>query len=286
MPITPEDIVKKTGDLPTLPHVATKVMTLVSDPGTSAKDLQDAIITDQGMTAQILKISNSAMFGLKREVRTLTHAIMILGFNTIRSIVLAAAGKKMYAGKGGGNTGFKEKLIWENSIGSALVARGLAEQFKGMDKEESFIGGLMHNLGKTVLNAKLPQKYSEIMVAAYNENQPIHMLERQHLGFDHAELGYCIVKQWNLSESLAESIRHYLAPEGAPQEYRVATAVISLATHYCLDLGLGVAAAVPLEEQDLGEIPKILKVDQARLMRWREIIAEKMEQDKSIIDSF
>ncbi|CAM2068777.1 HDOD domain-containing protein [Sulfidibacter corallicola] len=286
MPITPEDIVKKTGDLPTLPHVATKVMTLVSDPETSAKDLQEAIITDQGMTAQILKISNSAMFGLKREVKTLTHAIMILGFNTIRSIVLAAAGKKLYTKKGAPNTGFKEKLIWENSIGSALIARGLAEQFRGMDKEEAFIGGLMHNLGKTVLNAKLPQKYSEIMVASYNESRPIHLLEQDYLGFDHAELGYCIVKQWNLSESLAESIRHYLAPENAPQEHRVQTAIISLATHYCLDLGLGVGQATPMEEQELGEIPAILKIDLPRLLRWREIITEKMEKDRALINSF
>ena len=284
MPLTPSEIVAKTGDLPTLPHVATKVMRLVGDPGTSAKDLQEAIITDQGMTGQILKISNSAMFGMKREVRTLTHAIMLLGFDTIRSIVVAAATKNMYTNKS--STGFKEKLIWENSIGSALIARGLAEQYADLDKEEAFIGGLMHNIGKTILNTKLPDEYSQVMVTAYNENRPMDELEREILGFDHAELGYCILKQWNLSETLASAVRHYLHPQDAPPEHRSLTAVISMADRFCLDLGLGVSKPTPLEEQDLTAQMAILKLDEARLERWRTIIRERMEKDQTMISSF
>lgn len=284
MPLTPSEIVAKTGDLPTLPHVATKVMRLVGDPETSAKDLQEAIITDQGMTGQILKIANSAMFGMKREVKTLTHAIMLLGFETIRSIVVAAATKNMYTKKT--STGFKEKLIWENSIGSALIARGLAEQFSSMDKEEAFIGGLMHNIGKTILNTKLPDAYSNVMVTAYNEDRPVYELEREQLGFDHAELGYCILKQWNLSDALASAVRYYLEPLKAPPEYRPLTAVISLADHFCLDLGLGVGKPTPLEEQNLEAERTILKLDDARLSRWREIIQEKIAADSPMIASF
>ncbi len=281
MGLNPQEIVAKTGELPTLPHVATKVMRLVGDPTTSAKDVQDAIITDQGMTGQILKISNSAMFGMKREVRTLTHAIMLLGFDTIRSIVVASASKKLYAGKGG--TGFKEKLIWENSIGSALVARGIAEQFSNMDKEEAFIGGLMHNMGKTVLNTKLSDAYSRIMAASYNEGTPIYILERKELGFDHAELGYCLIRQWNLSESLAQAVRHYLEPEKAPPEYRRLTAAISLGTMFCVDMGLGVSQPVPLEEQRIEPIKDILALTNDRLDIWRKVVAKKLEQDADMI---
>lgn len=284
MALSPSEIVSKTGDLPTLPHVATKVMRLVGDPTTSAKDLQEAIITDQGMTGQILKIANSAMFGMKREVKTLTHAIMLLGFDTIRSIVVAAASKNMYTGKS--STGFKEKLIWENSIGSALIARGIAEQFADMDKEEAFIGGLMHNIGKTVLNTKLPDEYSQVMATAYNENQPIHIVERDQLGFDHAELGYCVVKQWNLSDSLAMSVRHYLEPLKAPEEFRGITAVVSMGERFCLDLGLGVAQPVPLEEQNLEAEMKILKLNDERLAKWREIIHARIEKDSPMIKGF
>jgi len=285
MTLTPSDIVAKTGELPTLPHVATKVMELVGDPATSAKDIQDVIITDQGMTGQILKIANSAMFGMKREVKTLTHAIMLLGFTSIRSIVLAAASKKIYAGRGGA-PGFKEKLIWENSIGSALIARGVAEQFSDLDKEEAFIGGLMHNLGKTIFNAKMPDAYGEVMAEAYNSKEPIEELERKRFGFDHAELGSYLLQQWNLSDSLASAVRWYLAPEQASVETRRLAAVVGISAHFCLDLGLGVATPVPLDEQNLGALPQILSLDEARLAKWREIIHRKMEQDSAMIKGF
>ncbi len=285
MTLTPSDIVAKTGDLPTLPHVATKVMQLVSDQSTSAKDLQEVIITDQGMTGQILKIANSAMFGMKREVRTLTHAIMLLGFTTIRSIVLAAASKKMYTGRGGA-PGFKEKLIFENSIGSALIARGIAEQFSGLDKEEAFIGGLMHNLGRTVFNAKVPEAYGELIVESYNEGLPIYQLERRRFGFDHAELGYYVLQQWNLSESLTLAVRHCLNPEKAPGDHARLAAVVGLGSMFCLDLGLGVSKPVPLAEQDLGAAVEILALTEERLESWRQIIQVKIEKDAAMIKGF
>lgn len=284
MSLSPNDIVTKTGALPTLPHVATKVMKLAADPATSAKDMQEAIITDQGMTARILKIANSAMFGMKREVKTLTHAIMLLGFDSIRSIVIAAATRGMF--KGRASSGFKEKLIWERSIGSALIARGIAEQLSGMDKEEAFIGGLMHNVGKTVFNTKLADQYGQVMAKAYNENIPIHLVEREVIGFDHAELGYCIIKQWNLSEALANAIRWYLEPNRASDDDRALAAVVSLAVHFCMDLGLGSSKPIPLEEQDLTSEMQILGLTDERLAKWREVVRIKIENDSAMIQSF
>jgi len=284
MTMSPTEIVAKTGDLPTLPHIATTVMRMVSDPETSAKAVQEEIIKDQGMTGQILKISNSAMFGMKREVKTLTHAIMLLGFDTIRSIVVAAATKNLYTRKSG--TGFKEKLIWENSIGSALIARGIAEQFDNIDKEEAFIGGLMHNLGKTVLNAKFPEEYSSVMATAYNDNRPIEEIEREELGFTHAELGACIMRQWNLSDSLVSAVGYYLDPTEAPREHQMLTAIVRMSDYFCKDLGLGVAKPTALEEQDLTNVLTILNLSEDRLGRWREIIHKKMEQDSAMVKSF
>lgn len=284
MTLNPTEIVARTGELPSLPHVATKVMKLVGEPDTSAKELQEAIITDQGMTAQILKIANSAMFGLKREVRTLTHAIMLLGFGTIRSIVMASATKGLF--KSRRSTGLKEKLIWEKSIGAALIARGIADQFNDIDKEESFIGGLMHNIGKTIFNNKFSEEYNQVMAEAYNEGKPIEFYERKQFGFDHAELGYCMLQQWNLSESLCLSVRHYLEPQEAPDAAKKATAVISLAVMFCADLGLGVSEPTPIEEQDTEAVQAILNLNPQRLQKWHEILEKRIEKDRDMIQSF
>ena len=194
---------------------------------------------------------------------------------------VAAASKKVYAKKG--STSFMEKLIWENSIGSALIARGIAEQFADLDKEEAFIGGLMHNLGKTVLNAKLPEEYRDIMARSYNEGTPIQVVEKDVLGFDHAELGYCILKQWNLSESLANSVKFYLDPTQAPPSFRRATATICLSTMFCLDMGLGVSKPVALEEQNLDQMKSILQLTDERLAIWKKVVSAKMEKDSAMI---
>lgn len=284
MTLKPTEIVARTGELPSLPHVATKVMKLVGEPDTSAKELQEAIITDQGMTAQILKIANSAMFGLKREVRTLTHAIMLLGFGTIRSIVMASATKGLY--KSRRSAGLKEKLIWEKSIGSALIARGIADQFNDLDKEEAFIGGLMHNIGKTIFNNKFSEEYSQVMAEAYNEGKPIEFYERKQFGFDHAELGYCMLQQWNLSESLCLSVRNYLSPGEAPGTALKQTAVISLAVRFCADLGLGVSEPEPIQDQDTDACQKILNLTPDRLLKWHEILEKRIEKDRDMIQSF
>jgi HD-like signal output (HDOD) protein len=284
MTLKPTEIVARTGELPSLPHVATKVMKLVGEPDTSAKELQEAIITDQGMTAQILKIANSAMFGLRREVRTLTHAIMLLGFGTIRSIVMASATKGLF--KSRRTTGLKEKLIWEKSIGAALIARGIAEQFNDIDKEEAFIGGLMHNIGKTIFNNKFSDDYNQVMAQAYNEGCEIEIFERKQFGFDHAELGYCMLQQWNLSESLCLSVRHYLDPLDSPEKSQKPTAVISLAVKFCADLGLGVSEALPIAEQDTEAIQKILGLNPERLEKWHQILDKRMEKDRDMIQSF
>ena len=96
MPITPQELIANLGDLPPLPQVASQVLRVSADPDATAEDLRKVISTDQALTSQILKISNSAMFGMVREVTTLTQAIMTLGFSTIKSVVIASSAKNLW----------------------------------------------------------------------------------------------------------------------------------------------------------------------------------------------
>ena len=116
------DIVMQTRDLPAMPQVATKVLELSSDTNTSAQQLQQIISDDQAMTARILKIANSAMYSCSRKVKTLTEAIVMLGFNSIRSLVVTSAARNLY-NTSRATTGLKERLLWEHSVGSAFACR-------------------------------------------------------------------------------------------------------------------------------------------------------------------
>src|SRR5664279_4892583 len=120
MPITPQELIANLGDLPPLPQVASQVLRVSADPDADAEDLRKVISMDQALTSQILKISNSAMFGMMREVRTLTQAIMTLGFSTIKSVVIASSAKNLYSR---GNAGLQERLLWEHALTAALAGR-------------------------------------------------------------------------------------------------------------------------------------------------------------------
>lgn len=270
-----EDIISKLGELPAMSHVASQVIQVVSDPDASAKDLQNIIEKDQALTSQILKISNSAMFGLMREVRTLTHAIMILGFSTIRSVVIASSSKHLYRG---GKTGFKEQLLWLHSVSTALISRFLALKFSKTNAEEAFIGGLMHDVGKTILNKKCPNEYTEIIQEAYNGELPFIEAEKKHLSFDHTEVGSLLIRKWNLSESLEEAVKWHHQPMRATDTNKTLTALIGLANQIAVDLEFGIEKGETVLHQR-EETLAMFKMDEDSYQKLKEEVEEKLQND-------
>lgn len=230
-------LIARVGDLPAMPAVAMKVMEMVGDQATSARALQGIIQRDQALTAKVLKIANSAMFGVSRDITTLSHAIVMLGFSTIRSVVLAASTKSIYV-KCKGVSGFSAKLLWEHSLAAAAIARRLAEKLEGVDVEESFISGLLHDVGKSVLNVNFFDKYSEVIRETYNIGGDSVRVERRLLGFDHAQVGAMVVRKWNLAKGLEEAVRYHHNPRVAG-EYPVMTAAVALADELANMLGKG-----------------------------------------------
>jgi len=204
-------IVMSTRDLPAMPQVASKVLELSSDPNTSASQLQQVISDDQAMTARILKIANSAMYSCSRKIKTLTDAIVMLGFNSIRSLVVTSAARNLYNTKTN-RTGLKERLLWEHSIGTAFACRFLAERHHPALMEEAFLAGLMHDIGKLVLNLREPDRFDEIVQIVYNENRPFAETEHEVFGFDHTHVGALLVNKWKLSPLLEEVIRNHHNP--------------------------------------------------------------------------
>ena len=281
MDLSIQEITAKTGDLPAMPEVALKVLKLLRDQNTTAKTLQDTISSDQGMTLQILKIANSALYGLKREVKTLSHAIMILGFNSIRSIVLAAATKNLHEGQ---TMGLKEKLLWEKSIGCAMISRIFASKNSDLDKEEAFIGGLMHNMGQTVLKNRFPEEYDQLIQQQYMEGLPVEILEKRQFGFSHNELGFAITGKWNLSENITQVILYYLVPAMAPPQYQKITAIVNLAHQLCLDLGLGVRDPLPVSPNLLRSPMEILGITLDRFNLWHNSIQAMLEENPGALN--
>lgn len=228
-------LIARVGDLPAMPAVAMKVMEMVGDQATSARALQGIIQRDQALTAKVLKIANSAMFGVSRDITTLSHAIVMLGFDTIRSVVLAASTKSIFF-KCKGIAGFSGNLLWEHSLVAAAIARRLASKLDGVGVEESFISGLLHDIGKSVLNINFFDKYSEVVRETYNTDGDWVRIERKLLGFDHSQVGAVVVRKWNLARTLEEAVRYHHNPKVAG-EFPVLTATVALADEIANTLG-------------------------------------------------
>lgn len=282
--ISKNDLINKAGDLKVLPFVARKALEILNDENSSIEDLGSVVEKDQTIAARILKIANSALYGLRQEVSSLQHAMLILGFKTLRSLVLTATTRSLYK-----KFGMTEKIIWDHSVGAAiaskLISRGL-----GSDVEDTaFIGGLMHDLGKVIMNNEMPEVYSQVMMKMYNEGVDSLTAERDICGFDHTEIGAGVTEKWKFSAPLVMLLKeHHLnnlkleAISDLPTAKSIAC--VNLADHVCKVLGIG--HREPDKSLVLQDLPSAiyLKLNKDKLDNLISAISETYTSEKSVFD--
>jgi len=282
--ITKDELINKVGDLKVLPFVGRKVLETLNDEGSTIDDLSSIIEKDQTIAARVLKISNSAMYGLRHEVTSLHQAILILGFKTIRSLVLSVSTKGLYK-----NFGMKEKILWDHSVGAAIAAKILSSGFGSEVGEVSFIGGLMHDFGKVVMNNETPDVFGEVIMRIYNEDIDSTIAENEIYGFDHAEIGARVVEKWGFSPLLVSILEKHHLGNFSFQDFKDQTvaksiALVNLADHVCKVLGIGYRN--PNEAIRLQELPSavFLKFDENKLDVLTKSILDSYNAEKSIFD--
>ena len=207
------EIVAWVGDLPPMPQVASRAISMVENPDTTAQELTDLLSSDAALAARVLKIANSAMFSRQREITTLSQAIMIIGFKALKGIIVAATLRQLNKG-----FGKLEKMIWENSMCAATCSTVLAKRLKKSYVEEIFLLGLLHSLGQIVfLSQTDTQKdYKKVMKLIQDEHLTYADAEQKVFGFAHPLIGALVAKKWNFSAETCQIILHYNDPlEGA-----------------------------------------------------------------------
>jgi putative nucleotidyltransferase with HDIG domain len=270
-----DKLIMLTGDLPPMPQVARRIMEIVNDPATNAQALQSVISRDQGMSGQIMKIANSALYSRSRKIETLSDAIVMLGFNSIKNIAIMRATKNLLNfNRKGRVISLKDKLTWEHSVGTALAGRIIARRTQRRFAERAFMAGLLHDIGKMVLLQKVADQFDGIIEEVYNTGRHFTEVEQEKFGFTHAEIGALLVKKWNLSEELEKAIRlhHEIKPEmkvDTPLVY-----FIDLANKFCHKIGVGFIKEPDLElkdelsaimlgvkEEDIGDLEKSIQAN-------------------------
>ncbi len=188
---------------------------LMADPRTSADTLGKALSSDPALVSKVLKLVNSAFYGFPGRIGTISQAVVILGFSSIRNLVLTTSIMQMFGTKGE-KQGFNVEEFWRHSLQTAALARQMA-----MDKgyayiEEAFIGGLLHDMGRMVLSQKLPNEFEKVIAFAQKEGLRFREAEQALLGTTHAEIGAWLAQRWNLPTPLIDVIEFHHNPKQAP----------------------------------------------------------------------
>jgi putative nucleotidyltransferase with HDIG domain len=246
-----KELIQNACDIPAVPMVAYKVLKLIENPNSTMEEIQRAITADQAMATRILKVANSAFYGVRRSIDTVSEAITIIGFNTVKHIVLAVSTREVYK-----EFGLFEQKLWEHSLAVSVASGLIAGEIAFLKREEAVVTGLLHDIGKAILNNSQPEKYSIVIQTVYDKIKPYASVEKEVFGFDHSEVGYLLAEKWGFPEVLCNVIlkHHTWSSEdplaGEPYENSLCL-VVSLADAFCVRLGAGYKT--PMLNLDLGE---------------------------------
>jgi len=233
-----QEVAQQVGDLPSLPAAAAEVLRQLDDPSVSADDLQRVIGRDQALAAHILRIANSAMYCLQRQVSVLSHAIAILGLDTLRSVVVAASIRSVFYSGRRSEKSLPLHVLWEHAWGAAMAAQSIARRTAYRNSDEAFTCGLVHDLGKLVMWRNHSRTYLDIMRAVDDGGASFCDVERELLGFTHAQVGALLAMKWCFPVQLVEGILHHHDLAASADHLRL-TRITSLANKAMIRLGIG-----------------------------------------------
>lgn len=233
-----DQIAERVETLPRLPDTTFRLLQVANDPKSSVGQMVEVIRYDQTITAELLRLCNSAHFGLSRPIVSLDDAICYVGTAKLLQLVLAAHTRAML-NRAQEGYGLPPGALWTNSVGVALGAHLFALRFGLEDSGLAFTAGLLHDVGKIVLNEYVAAEYAQIARRVAEEKISFLEAERAVLGFTHAEIGERVAQRWDLPAAIVRCIRYHHEPERlAPPDPLVD--VVHLADAICLLMGVGV----------------------------------------------
>jgi len=275
-----ESTINNIAALPTMPEIATKILNMVNNPDVSFKDVAEQISKDQSMTTNILKLCNSAYFSRGKEITSIDRAIVTLGIKEVTSIIMVIAAKPILdkfvigydLGKG---------ELWKQGLMVANLAKKISIMKNRKDiADVVFTGGIIHNVGKTVIAIYVQNTYNDIINEVRTKNITFNEAEKSIMGYSHQEISEQILEKWNFPAVLKAIVRYYTEPENAPEEYRAEVSAVHIANVVSLMGGFGIGSDGLYHQLSSGAL-NTLKVTNAEL---EELFAKIPEMSKQIQD--
>lgn len=238
--MTSDEILKSVKNIPAFPAVALKVMELIDDPDFSLMDLADIIKYDQAISANILRICNSAYFGLRYKVETIRDAVMRLGQQNVVRAVQAAGVSRFY--KNAKGYGIESSKLWEHSVGVALMSQILSKRIFHCEDARLYATSLLHDIGKVIMGEFVDQSFLKIYSLVSEKGISFLEAEQEVIGINHAELGGKIASHWNFPADMRDAIIYHHRPDLMPDGGSQSAWLVYLADQACIMMGIGLGS--------------------------------------------
>ncbi|MBU1172611.1 MAG: HDOD domain-containing protein [Proteobacteria bacterium] len=232
-----KELLKEIDNLTPIPAVVNQIMAVAQEPGSSMADIAEIIRYDPLITANILRMCNSAYYALPRRVESVQDAVTMMGMDQVIDMVLLKSGAANLT-KGQSGYGLHEGELWKHAVSSALISRDLAEKKGSKNKQMIFTAALLKDIGKVILDRFVGDSFSKIDSLVRTKGFSFKEAEKKVIGIDHAELGGRVAEMWDFSEKMVSMIRnHHLNDEAARDD--LDTQILYVADNVCMMMGIG-----------------------------------------------
>lgn len=230
--------------MPAFPASVERILALTRDVACAPKDLVQVINRDPVVTVKVLRVVNSAYYGLAKQITSVDHAVVFLGFNTIKNLALGIAAIGMLPSNA--LAGFDGQRYLLHSFTTAALARQLAQRLHAADVHDCFIAGLLHDFGKVVVAQFMPAEFRRAMEMSLWQEVPLHQSLAQVIGVDHATVGAMLAQKWRFAADLVDTIRFQHEPQKCDTDMMASVvAANQISKQLGFDFG-GCSAAEPL----------------------------------------
>jgi HD-like signal output (HDOD) protein len=246
---SPRELLTGYVEISSLPLVYTRLNDAINNPRASISDIARIISEDAGLTARLLRIVNSAFYGIPTRVESIARAVTIIGTHELRALALATSVTTMF--KGIPEDLANMDLFWRHSIACGVAARILATFRRVPNAERFFIAGVLHDIGRLVMYIKIPDQSREAIVRSREVGEPLYVSEREVIGFGHASLGSLLLGAWRFPSGLEEAVGFHHNPNGAAR-YPLEASIVHLADIICHAMQFGTSGeqfVPPMEKE-------------------------------------
>lgn len=213
MTISKEEVLAKLHQLPSMPAVIQEILASFNNENLDSNALAQMIARDQGLSAKVLRVANSPFYGLPRTIASIQDAVVVMGFNGVRSLVLSAGFVHAFPAKAGSR--FDRQAYWKRSFRVAGNAKALAQSLR-QEPQMAFTAAMFHEIGLLVLDVCIPEQFAEVLQQCEMSGRSLAEVEQEQFGFDHAEIGAEMARHWNFPAEIEHAIRYWATPEHEP----------------------------------------------------------------------